>query len=74
MSAYEQSGQRSENLENLYQAMKTIPATSVEAERAFSAVGLFVTKLRTSLGDSTIDALLTLRSHFLSCQNDNKQK
>ena len=69
MSAYEQSGQRSENLENLYQAMLTIPPTSVESERAFSAVGLFVTKLRSSLGDSTLDALLTLRSHYKSAEN-----
>ena len=69
MSAYEQSGQRSENLENLYQAMLTIPPTSVESERAFSAVGLFVTKLRSSLGDSTLDALLTLRSHYKSMEN-----
>ncbi|GFU83547.1 hypothetical protein TNCV_4218071 [Trichonephila clavipes] len=32
-------------------ALKTIPPTSVEAERAFSAAGLFVTKLRTRLSD-----------------------
>ena len=64
MSAYEQSGKRSENLENLYRAMCTIPPTSVESERAFSAVGLFATKLRSSLGDKTLDALLTLRCHF----------
>ena len=64
MITFEQSGKRSENLENLYQAMCAIPPTSVESERAFSAVGLFVTKLRSRLGDNTIDALLTLRTHF----------
>ena len=63
-SAFEQSGRRSEILENLYKAMCTIPPTSVEAERAFSAVGLFVTKLRSSLADNTIDALLTLKNYF----------
>ena len=46
-----------------------LQAFSVESERAFSAVGLFVTKLRSSLGDSTLDALLTLRSHYKSAEN-----
>ena len=72
MSAFEKSGTRSENLEDLYQAMKTIPPTSVESERAFSAVGLFATKLRSSLGDNTIDALLTLRTHFKSKTTANE--
>ena len=35
----------------------TVPPTSVEAERAFSAAGLFVTKLRSRLGDQSIDTL-----------------
>ncbi|GFW45344.1 hypothetical protein TNCV_4734511 [Trichonephila clavipes] len=40
----------------LCEALKTIPPTSVEAERAFSAAGLFLTKLRTRLSDKTIAA------------------
>ena len=32
--------------------------------RAFSAVGLFITKLRTRLSDDSIDDLSILRSHF----------
>ena len=63
---FEQCGKRPETLEKLYQALCTIPPTSVESERAFSAVGLFVTKIRSSLEDNTIDALLTLRNHFLN--------
>ena len=63
-SAFEMSKKRSESLERLYLALSSIPATSVESERAFSAVGLFVTKLRSNLGDRSIDSLLTLRSHF----------
>ena len=63
-AAFEVSKKRSATLEKLYLALCSIPATSVESERAFSAVGLFITKLRSSLGDTTIDALLTLRSHF----------
>ena len=63
-SAFEQSGKRSETLENLYEALCTVPPTSVESERAFSTVGLFATKIRSSLADNSIDALLTLRVYF----------
>ena len=41
----------------LFKALKAIPPTSVKAERAFLAVGLFLTKLRSSLDDSNIDTL-----------------
>ncbi|GFS89571.1 hypothetical protein TNCV_1810581 [Trichonephila clavipes] len=34
---------------HLGEVLKTIPVKSVEAERAFSAAGLFVTKLETRL-------------------------
>ena len=37
----------------------------LKSERAFSSAGLFVTRLRCSLGDSTIDALCLLRHYFL---------
>ncbi len=47
---------RSENIEKLYKSMLTVKATSVEAERAFSAAGLFITK--------TIDALCFLKDYF----------
>ena len=63
-SAFEISKKRSATLEKLYLALCSIPATSVESERAFSAVGLFITKLRSRMGDKSIDSLLTLRSHF----------
>ncbi|CAK8695489.1 unnamed protein product [Clavelina lepadiformis] len=57
----EASGKRPANLQTLYEALLTIQPTSVEAERAFSACGLFVTKLRSRLQDSTIDALCFIR-------------
>ena len=43
-------------------AITTIHPTSMEAERASSACGLFVTKLRSRLHDSTIDALCFIRN------------
>ena len=59
---FEASGIRPANLQTLYEALLTIQLTSVEAERAFSACGLFVTKLRSRLHDSTIDALCFIRN------------
>ena len=49
---------------NLYAALKIIKPTSVEAERVFSALGSFVSKIRNRLNDNTIDALLFLRHYY----------
>jgi hypothetical protein len=46
---------RPENLEKLFKALKTIPTTSIEAERAFSTAGIFITKLRNRLSAKTIN-------------------
>jgi hypothetical protein len=70
MAVYELTGSRPSSLEKLYQALLTIPPTSVEAERVFSATGLFITKLRTRLDDNTVDKLCFLRSYFQS-KKDN---
>ncbi|KRX16370.1 hypothetical protein T07_857, partial [Trichinella nelsoni] len=43
----------------------TIPSTSCQAERSFSAAGRFVTILRSSLKDKTIDTLWSLRSYLM---------
>ena len=43
---------------------KIYPPTSVESERAFSAAGLFITKLRTRLSVKNIDALCFLRNYY----------
>ena len=63
---YHGTGKRGPCLDRLSQALKTVPPTSVEAERIFSAAGLYVTKLRSSLKDSSIENLLLLRSHFMN--------
>ena len=59
---FEASGRRPVNLQHLYEALLTIQSTSVVAERAFSACGLFVTKLRSRPHDSTVDALCFIRN------------
>ena len=56
-SAFSVAGQRTNgNLEKLYKALLSLPPTSVEAERAFSATEPFITKLRSSLKDKNINA------------------
>ena len=59
---FEASGIRPANLQIFYKALLTIQPTSGEAERAFSACGFFVTKFRSHLHDSTIDALRFIRN------------
>ncbi len=48
------------NLEQLLDALKTIRPSSVESESVFSTMGLMVTKLRSSLDDSSVNALCVL--------------
>jgi enoyl-CoA hydratase/carnithine racemase len=43
-------------LEKMFRAVRSVQASNVEAEKAFSSVGRFVTKIRNWLGD----ALLTI--------------
>ena len=43
---YRASGENSSRLVMLEDALLSIPPTSVEAERAFSAAALFATKIR----------------------------
>ena len=70
IAVFECNNQRPNSLESIYNALMTIPPTSVEAERSFSAAGLFITKLRTSLKDETIDNLCFIRSFLM--QNEQK--
>ena len=42
---FESTGERPACLQKIFRAIKTLPPTSVEAERAFSSAGLFITKI-----------------------------
>lgn len=64
MSFFEGGGSKGKILQQVYNLLQTIKPTSVEPERAFSAAGLFCTKVRSRLGDDTLDALSFLRSYF----------
>jgi len=50
----EATKKRSNKLEKLFHALITINPKSVESERAFSATGLFVTKLRNRLNYESV--------------------
>ena len=63
MSVFELTKTRTKNLDMLFNVLKGICVTSVEAERSFSASGLFVTKLRTCLNDDTLDIFRMLRAY-----------
>ncbi|GFV54204.1 uncharacterized protein TNCV_1496811 [Trichonephila clavipes] len=57
MQLFDSTENPSPNIIKLCDALKTNPPTSVETERAFSAAGLFVTKLRTRLSDKKRNAI-----------------
>ncbi|GBN87019.1 hypothetical protein AVEN_136713-1 [Araneus ventricosus] len=64
LQLFDSTENRSANIIKLGEALKIIPPTSSEAERTFSAAGLFITKLRTRLSDKSIDCLCFLKSYF----------
>ena len=51
-------------LQLLHKALQTVPPTSVDAERVFSAGGLFLSKLRKYKSDKTLDKLIFFKSFF----------
>ena len=64
MALFENGGCRGSNLQLCYEYLLTIPPTSVQSERAFSVAGSFATKLRSKLGDTSLNALVALKSYF----------
>ena len=61
MQLFEATKKRPENIEKIYRSLLTIRPTSVEAERAFSAMGLFATKIRNRLNNDTLNAMNIMR-------------
>ena len=61
---FDATGERTPRMLKIMRAIETIPPTSVEAERAFSAAGLFITKLRTRLNNRSVDALCFSRAYY----------
>uniref|UniRef100_A0A2A4J3N7 BED-type domain-containing protein n=2 Tax=Heliothis virescens TaxID=7102 RepID=A0A2A4J3N7_HELVI len=64
MALFENGGDRGRHLSKAFDHLLTIPPTSVEPERIFSSAGLICNKIRSRLGDVTLDALIFLRTHY----------
>ena len=61
MALFEATGNKSKYFNLVDQALRTIPP-----ERAFSAAGIFITKLRARLSEKSIDSLMVLKYYFKS--------
>lgn len=64
MNLFENGGVRGYHLELAHKYLLSVPPTSVEPERAFSAAAYIGNKIRSRLGNETLDALIFLRLHF----------
>jgi len=64
MAMFESSGKRGRGLQLVYRYLLSIPPSSVNAERAFSAAGVLCTKVGSPLSDKSIDTLCFLRYYY----------
>ena len=69
LQLFEATKKRPENLEKIYRCLLTIRPTFVEAERAFSAMGLFATKIRNRLNDDTLNAMTVMHQFYKKNQS-----
>ena len=60
---FEATKKRCGNLETLCCVLLTLKSKSVEQEKAVSAIGIFVTKLKNSLSLGSLDALTFMRHY-----------
>jgi hypothetical protein len=58
------TGELTDRLKKMRHALLSVQASSVEAERAFSTAGRFVTKIRNRLGDNTLDSYCFAKHKF----------
>ena len=74
MSLFEDEGVQGKYLQQVYDLLLTIQPTSVESERAFSAAGSILNKLRCRMDDKTLDALCFLRGYFHGIKDKGSTK
>jgi len=58
------TGELTAKLKSLREALLSIPAASIECERAFSVASNFATKIRSKLSDQTLDRFCFAKSYF----------
>ena len=66
-----ETGEVMDKLRKLESALNSLPASSVECERAFSTIGQFHSKIRNRLNDSSLD-YMSFGKHYL--RNEMKKK
>jgi hypothetical protein len=62
---FEATNKRTNNLDILFDTLKTIKQSLVASEGAFSISGNFVSKIRTKLSHRSVDILCFLKPYFL---------
>ena len=68
MVIFENTNKHPAILDLIFCAIKTMPPTSVEAERAFPVADLFLTKLHSRLSDTALDYCCFLRKYLKNIQ------
>lgn len=66
LDLFRRTQRRGRQLESIFERLKLIRATSVEAERDFATAGMSCNKIQSNLADRTIQALSLISSHFRS--------
>ena len=69
----DQTGEKTQRLHLLENALLTIRPTSVQSERIFSNVGKVATKVRARLSDKSLNAIIALRAFYQSESKTNTQ-
>lgn len=64
IKGFEGTKERTERLDMIFNALKTIQATSTAVERTFSVAGNFKTKIRSRLHENKLNMLVFLKYHF----------
>jgi hypothetical protein len=73
MAVFDIKGVSGRCLQLAYTYLLSIPPTSVEAERAFSAAGILCTKIRSRQSDMSLDTLCLLRTFYQSNRLSNSK-
>ena len=61
-------------LRKFFEALKSIPPSSIESEKTFCVTGFYNTKFRCSLGDHFINARVFLKHIFQKLEQEEKDR
>lgn len=67
---FRNTGKRTSNLDDLYNALSSIKPTSTSNERTFSVSGSFCTKIRSRLADKSLNSLVFLKYFYLKTKSN----